>query len=170
MSYWHTIAFKCAQQLEMAPKLLGKNKLGEIVEGIPSTEQKDEAVRSLWIKCGLTKPILKNVFFRNVPESVKAEDVMLFTLLKDSKAQAVLLPFFRDKVDATVVKDVPDLDVWEIRGATDEEILAKGQKLYENSRFVVMVADQFSTDGEGNKQANGRMYMRIYEKKAHTEN
>ena len=133
----------------------------------PAKEQKDEAVRKLCEELGVTKPILKNVCFRNVAESVNAGDVLLFQLLKDEEARAALIPFIKLVADSKDVKLIPDIDVWEIMDSDETKIKNDGfEGLYENDEYIVKVQSQFKIDGNI-KWPSGRAYMRIYKKMTH---
>lgn len=168
MTYWNTLAFKNAVVLGLAEPVDGKAKnRKDVVVVAPPKEQKDEAVRKLCEELGVTKPILKNVCFRNVAESVNAGDVLLFQLLKDEEARAALIPFIKLVADSKDVKLIPDIDVWEIMDSDETKIKNDGfEGLYENDEYVVKVQSQFKIDGNI-KWPSGRAYMRIYKKMTH---
>lgn len=168
MTYWNTLAFKNAAVLGLAEPVDGKVKnRKDVVVVAPPKEQKDEAVRKLCEELGVTKPILKNVCFRNVAESVNAGDVLLFQLLKDEEARAALIPFIKLVADSKDVKLIPDIDVWEIMDSDETKIKNDGfEGLYENDEYIVKVQSQFKIDGNI-KWPSGRAYMRIYKKMTH---
>ena len=168
MTYWNTLAFKNAIALGLAEPVRGKAKnRKDVVVVAPAKEQKNEAVRKLCEELGVTKTLLKNVYFRNVQESVKEEDVLLFQLLKNEEARAVLVPFIKLVADSKDVKLIPDIDVWEIKDADENAIKNDGfEGLYENDEYVVRVQSQFKVDGKI-KWPSGRAYMRIYKKMTH---
>ena len=166
MTYWNTLAFKNAIVLGLVEPVEGKAKNRKVVV-VPTKEQKDEAVRKLCEELGVTKPILKNVCFRNVAESVNAGDVLLFQLLKDEEARAALIPFIKLVADSKDVKLIPDIDVWEIMDSDETKIKNDGfEGLYENDEYVVRVQSQFKVEGNI-KWPSGRAYMRIYKKMTH---
>lgn len=162
MTYWNTLAFKNAIVLGLVEPVEGKAKNRKVVV-VPTKEQKDEAVRKLCEELGVTKPILKNVCFRNVAESVNAGDVLLFQLLKDEEARAALIPFIKLVADSKDVKLIPDIDIWEIKDADENDGY---EDLYQNDKYVVRVQSQFKVEGNI-KWPSGRAYMRIYKKMTH---
>lgn len=154
-TYWNTLAFANALVLDLIDQPKERK--------IPSKTEKEEVREKLCQELGVTVPLLKNVFFRNVPESTKPEDVMFFQILKKEDARADIIPFINLVADGISVNWKPDIDIWEIKAPMSDIEKDKGEILWEDEQYVIKVQCQYKADGEL-KWPTGRAYMRIYQK------
>ena len=117
----------------------------------PSTEEK-QAAYDAFLKWGLCKEHFKNIAFRNLSESVPAEDIMLAQVLKNEKARKSILGFLLQNVNGTKDQPVPDLDIWEQED--DFGMNERGYStLYEDDSYKVVAMSQ-----------NKHSFMRIWHK------
>ena len=127
----------------------------DIKQEYPSQAEKQVAYDA-FLKWGLRKEHFKNIAFRNLSESVLAENIMLAQILRKEKARKPIVEFLLNNVHGEEVQIVPDLDIWEQEnnfGMDAPEYVT----LYEDDEFLVKVAEQ--------KTKNKHMYMRIFHKR-----
>lgn len=149
-TYLYTLKYKLAISLGYKPHGNEKNLENEKVEVLKFIDK----------KLGFTAPMLKNVYFRNIHESAKAEDIFLFDLLKQEDAKISLSNYFGRNVCYKKVCRVPNVDIWQIPNATDNTIQSDGYAMfYQDKNYVIKVGES----------KDGMKLMRIYSKGGDTK-